>query len=309
MMKNKILLSLLFGVTVASCGNSPSENKLLVATLYPQYSLASQLAGDLIDVEFLLPIGVDPHNFEPNPSQRVKLNQADVVLYTSHDFETWMDAIEETAKGSLIDLSEYVNLVEGIPHDDHGFGFKYSAGDHDHEEAYDPHYWIDPENALLMLTVIYDTLLPLLPNDELLLTTRKNSIENAISEIVDAFDSLVEDEEELDVVFAGHNAFAYLERYGVHVLTPYPGFSSDVLPTPQSIIDFTNLMTDLSTNILYVSSTDNASVVDVLLEANPSLETLFLYTIENVSLAQFNAGVTFQELLMLNYEALSESAN
>jgi zinc transport system substrate-binding protein len=307
MMKNKILLSLLFSVTVASCGNSPLENKLLVATLFPHYSLANQLAGDLIDVEFLLPIGSDPHDFEPNASQRVKLNQADIVLYTSHEFETWIDAIEETAQGNLIDLSEYVNLVEGVPHDDEGFGFKYDAGDLDKE--YDPHYWIDPENALLMLTVIYDTLLPLLPDDELLLTSRKTLIEDAFVEIIEAFDSLVEGEEELDVVFAGHNAFAYLEHYGIHVLTPYPGFSSDVLPTPQSIIDFTNLMTSLSSDILYVSSTDNVSVIEVLLEANPSLVTYVLYTIENVSLDQFNAGISYQELLMLNYEALSESAN
>jgi hypothetical protein len=93
------------------------------------------------------------------------------------------------------------------------------------------------------------------------------------------------------------------------VLTPYPGFSSDVIPTAQSLIDFSRLMFELDTNILYISTTDNNAVIDALLEANPNLETEVLYTLENVSQSQFDSGTRYQELLMINYESLSKSEN
>jgi ABC-type Zn uptake system ZnuABC Zn-binding protein ZnuA len=79
MKKILLLSSTLVAISLASCGGTTTEKKSLIATLFPQYSLAKQLAGNLLDVEFLLPVGSDPHDFEPTPSQRVKLNNADVV--------------------------------------------------------------------------------------------------------------------------------------------------------------------------------------------------------------------------------------
>jgi zinc transport system substrate-binding protein len=309
-MKHKLWLPI-FGslaVVLAGCGQS-SSNPSVIATLFPQYSLASRLAGDLIEVDFLLPIGVDPHDFEPTPRQRTNLNRADLVLFTSESFESWVHAVEETANGKFVDLSSVVTLIEGEPHDHEeaqpGLSLKQMLDDHEDEHDYDPHYWIDPANALLMLNTIAAELKVLLPDDVLLIESRRLLIEEALEETIALYQSLVLDGAELDIVFAGHNAFGYLTQYEVHVLTPYPGFSTEVVPTAQSLIAFTELIQSLNTNILYISSTDNAAITEVLLESNPGLETQVLYTMENVSQAQFNAGITYQELLMLNYEALA----
>jgi hypothetical protein len=48
-------------------------------------------------------------------------------------------------------------------------------------------------------------------------------------------------------------------------------------------------------------------VIDALLEANSNLETERLYTLENVSQSQFDLGVSYQELLMINYDSISQS--
>jgi ABC-type Zn uptake system ZnuABC Zn-binding protein ZnuA len=93
------------------------------------------------------------------------------------------------------------------------------------------------------------------------------------------------------------------------VLTPYSGFSTDVIPTAQSLIEFSELITELGTNVLYVSSSDNNAVIESLMDANPLLETQLLYTLENVSQSQFDSDIRYQELLMINYESLSHSEN
>jgi len=307
MKKILLLASTLVAVSLASCGGTTTEEKSLIATLFPQYSLAEQLAGDVLKVEFLLPVGSDPHDFEPTPSQRVKLNNADVVVFTSESFESWIHSLEDTATGKLVDLSEVVVLIETEEHDhDHVVTGPKFAEDHD-DDAYDPHYWLDPSNALAMLEAIREEILLLVPEHSLLVESRYQLIKEALEDTTELYQALVAEGEELDIVFAGHNTFGYLTNYDVHVLTPYSGFSTDVDPTAKSLIEFSELIAELGTNILYVSSTDNNAVIESLLEANPVLETEMLYTLENVSLAQLEAENTYQELLMLNYESLSQS--
>ena len=306
MKKQLFFSSTLLAISLVSCGGASTEDKTLIATLFPQYSLADQLAGDLVNVEFLLPIGSDPHDFEPTPSQRVQLNNADLVLFTSESFEVWIHDIEDSAKGKLIDLSTFVTLIEAEEHDhDHLLVGPKLAEEHD--DDHDPHYWLDPLNGLAMLEAITNEILQLIPEHTLLIESRKLLIQEAFEDTIELYQGLVLDAEELDVVFAGHNAFAYLTNYDIHVLTPYPGFSTDVIPTAQSLIEFSELITELATNILYISSTDNNAVIESILEANPNIETELLYTLENVSQSQFDSGVRYQELLMINYESISKS--
>jgi zinc transport system substrate-binding protein len=309
MKKILLLCSTLVAISLASCGGATTEEKSLIATLFPQYSLAEQLAGDLLDVEFLLPVGSDPHDFEPTPSQRVNLNNADVVLFTSESFEQWIHSLEDTATGKLVDLSQVVTLIEAVEHDhDHLMTGPKFAEDHD-DDAYDPHFWLDPLNGLAMLEAISEEILLLVPEHTLLVESRKLLIQEALEDTIELYQALVQEGEELDVVFAGHNAFAYLTNYDVHVLTPYSGFSTDVIPTAQSLIEFSDLITELGTNVLYVSSSDNNAVIESLMDANPLLETQLLYTLENVSQSQVDSDIRYQELLMINYESLSHSEN
>jgi zinc transport system substrate-binding protein len=299
----------LVAVVLAACGPTQTEGKSIVATLFPQYSLAEQLAGDLMSVEFLLPVGSDPHDFEPTPSQRVKLNNADVVLFTSESFESWIHSLEETATGKLVDLSQVVTLIvaEEYDHEPLIRGPKFAEA---HEEdGFDPHYWLDPVNGLAMLEAIAEEILLLLPEHTLLIESRQQLMQEAFEDTIAFYQDLVAEGEELDVVFAGHNTFGYLTDYDIHVFTPYPGFSTDVIPTAQSLIEFSSLIAELATNILYVSSTDNNAVIDSLLEENPTLTTSLLFTLENVSQEQLNANNAYQELLMLNYESLTQSEN
>lgn len=301
-------LPLLLASLLASCIPNTQTEPLVVTTLFPQYSLTRSLAGDLIDVVFLLPPGADSHDYEPTPTQQVQLNRAEIVFYTSHEFEPWMDALQETATGSLIDLSTVV-LLKDIGEDPNGAHARrwFALDDHDHEG--DPHYWLDPMNSLLMLEAIESALITLLPEHTLLIQYRKVLLEEAFQDIIELYEALVPENQELEIVFAGHNAFGYWETYDIHVLTPYPGFSSEVVPTAQSIIDFQNLMASLASQILYISSTDNQAVIDALLESNPNLTTAILSTLENISQIQREEGITYQELLLLNYEALSLNEN
>ena len=90
-MKFKQLVVLFILITLAgsffACtkrGEEPARMKKLnvITTLFPLYDMAKRIGADKADVSLLLPPGVEAHSFEPRPTDIVKINEADVFVYT-----------------------------------------------------------------------------------------------------------------------------------------------------------------------------------------------------------------------------------
>src|SRR5512140_2950573 len=70
------------------------ERKLRVTTtLFPLYDFVRIIGGDRVEARLLLPPGVEPHNFEPRPDDVVRLNKADLFIYTNRYMEPWADSV------------------------------------------------------------------------------------------------------------------------------------------------------------------------------------------------------------------------
>lgn len=136
-------------VLLAGCGAQPlppeNERIEVVATLFPQYDFARQIAGARADVTLLLPPGVESHAYEPTPADIIRINQADVFLYTGAYMEPWAQKLIEGLDGDVqvVDVSAHVPLEEES-HDHEGH-------DHDGHGGFDPHIWTNPQNAKVMV--------------------------------------------------------------------------------------------------------------------------------------------------------------
>ena len=76
-----LALALLAGCAPASV-QEPEDGKLqIVATVFPAYDFARAAAGDLADVELLLPPGTESHSYEPTPADILKVQSCDLFLY------------------------------------------------------------------------------------------------------------------------------------------------------------------------------------------------------------------------------------
>jgi len=148
-MKKRALLfffSLFVALAFSSCARQeekkPEMKRLVaVATLFPLYDFAKSVAGERAEVTLLLPPGAEPHGFEPKPADIVRLNKADVFLYTSPDMEPWAaDIIKGLQNKNLevVDTSQGVITVQGHEkkghRDDHQDGHRHGHPDHRSEE-------------------------------------------------------------------------------------------------------------------------------------------------------------------------------
>ena len=65
----------------------------VVASLFPLYDFARAVGGQKARVSLLLPPGVEPHSFEPTPGDILKIDEADIFVYTGSFMEPWAAAI------------------------------------------------------------------------------------------------------------------------------------------------------------------------------------------------------------------------
>ena len=139
--------------------------------------------GDLGTPKLIVPPGTSPHGYAMRPSEARALQNADVTFWMGPDLTPWLGRAIKSLTGNAINvaLSNSEDLVrhpfrtgatfdshDHHDHADHGDEHKEAHkddhADHgDEHEGLDPHLWLDPENARILLDVISSTLAGLDP--------------------------------------------------------------------------------------------------------------------------------------------------
>src|SRR5258708_38321763 len=91
-------LLLVAGFSYAARGGEARQIKVVTSFL-PVWCFTVNVAGDLAEVENLLPPGTGPHDFQFSPREMRKLNAADLVIINGLQRESWHDKpIHSTAQ-------------------------------------------------------------------------------------------------------------------------------------------------------------------------------------------------------------------
>ena len=199
-MRNLLLFILFIGTTTLK-----AEKPVVVATASIFADMALQIGDTLIEVETIVPIGGDPHTYEPRPSDLNLLNKASVILKNGLSFEKWMNKLIENSgtEASVVLITEGVESIQSDTYDN----------------SPDPHAWMDAENGLIYAKNIYVTLLELLPEHKDQLEQSyleyKDQIEKTEVYIKEQISSIPENQR---ILITSHDAFKYYGRkYGLQL--------------------------------------------------------------------------------------------
>ena len=144
------LVVVLAAILAAGCGDDSDDGDdssaaLNVVTTLPLFAdMVSNIAGDRAAIDSLLPLGADPHTFEPSPSDTRKIAEADVIFANGLGLEP---SILRAIGANISSDAVLVELAEAAI----GAGVATLAQD-------DPHLWMDPEIGLQYAAIIRDTL-------------------------------------------------------------------------------------------------------------------------------------------------------
>ena len=174
--------------------------KKVLTTFSVLADIAQNVAGDKLNVESITRIGAEIHGYEPTPSDIVKAQDADLILYNGMNLERWFEQFLGNAK----DVPS-VLLTEGIE------PIPISEGPY--EDKPNPHAWMSPRNALVYVENIRQAFVELDPEN----AETYNANAEAYSEQLKAIDEELQgDLEQVPAkqryLVSCEGAFSYLAR-------------------------------------------------------------------------------------------------
>ena len=161
----KLILCLGVVILAVSCrtGGEVLDKPVISVSIIPQQYFIEQLAGDLVEVNVMIPPGASPATYEPSVSQLGKLDQSEAYFRIGYiGFEqSWMEKISSINPNMhIMDLSEGVEIIEenaGDEEEDHHR--------HSHHGP-DPHIWMSVSNVRIIAANIHNNLMLLFPHEK-----------------------------------------------------------------------------------------------------------------------------------------------
>ena len=128
----------------------------VLVDIAPTHSLVSMVMGDIAKPQLLISSASNPHDFALRPSDAGKLNKAELIFYTSATLTPWLNkALQSLAQNTpTLELISAKNTRLLPLRDDHLFSHEHAEHAEHGDSMYDPHAWLDPENAIIWLNYI-----------------------------------------------------------------------------------------------------------------------------------------------------------
>lgn len=300
-------LSLLTGCGTQPADTAAGDGRLRVLTsFYPMYDFACKIGGDCIDVTNMVPSGTEPHDWEPSTNDLKNLEKADVFIYNGADMEPWADDLLVSRSDTLRVVKASENVELRTTDGEHEHAHEHEGADHHHGD-FDPHVWLDPENAKIEMEAIRDALCAADPENS---TVFQSNYEKYAAEL-DALDA--EFREKLAplpnrTIVVAHEAFGYLcDAYGL-TQVGIEGLSPDSEPDPGRMAEVIDFVREHSISTIFFEELVSPKVAEAI-ASETGAQAKMLSPLEGLSDEQAAAGADYFTVMHDNLAALMEALN
>lgn len=280
---HRTALSLAAAATLLLAGTAIAAPSV-VASTKPIHSLVASVMGDAGTPILLVKGAASPHDYALRPSDAAALENADLVFWTGPGFEMFLtDALTTlSSEAEIIALSEADGIrllpvreggaFEAHDHDhhhdhDHDHGDDDHAHDHahDHHDAPDLHFWLDPENAALMVTDIAAVLSAADPDNAALYAANAETTRAELSALTSEIAGILEPVAAKPfIVF--HDAYQYFEaRFGL-TLAGTVTVSPEVMPGASRIDALRAKVNELGATCVFAEPNFKPAIVNTIIE-------------------------------------------
>jgi len=306
------LMTSLLGACQAKDQKTGEDKKLQVVTaLFPLYDFARNIGRGKADVYLLLPPGLEAHSFEPKPGDMLRLNRADLFVYTNSAMEPWADDVIKGVQNQNLKVIESGRSITMFA--DHeardgekGQGHRRDGDDrrHDHHHVGgDPHIWLDFSHAAEMVDRILTGFIEKDPENKAFYQKNADGYKAKLGELDRQYGKVLAGCRKKVIVHGGHFAFGYLaERYGLKYVA-VSGFSPDAEPTPANLVRISRALKENGLHDLFYEELLSPRMAEsIAQETGASL--LMLNAAHNVGKEEFERGVSFLDLMWKNLDNL-----
>jgi len=193
--------------------------------------ITRNIAGDRLQVDSLLPIGADPHGYQPTPQDVAKISNSTLLVINGMGYEQFMNTLLGNAGGQR-------KVIEATA----GLSPREAAGS---AQGVDPHMWLDPNNVIVYAENIRDALTQADPDGAAIY--RENA-DGYIAQLKALDTWIIEQVNQVPndrrLLVTNHEALGYFaDGYDFTVIgAVIPGFSTNAAPSAQQMAGLIDLI-------------------------------------------------------------------
>jgi zinc transport system substrate-binding protein len=281
--------------------HTEADRLRVVASVFPLYDFAREIAGTDADVRMLLPAGVEPHSWEPKPSDIVAVSKSDIFLYVSEAMEPWAHSLVSAVAGRDVAMVEVMDRL-GLQ----GTGSSYEHGKIEDGPVGiegDPHFWLDLSLSARAVEMIGNLLAEEDPGSGGRYAARAQAYTRRLEELDRAFSKGLKNCRIRKFVTGGHSAFGHLaKRYDLEQISLY-GVSPDSEPTPAHLASVSVIMKKENLDVVFFEEMVNPRLARVL-ASEVGASTTVLTPAGNLTAERINQGITFIQIMEENLQNL-----
>jgi zinc transport system substrate-binding protein len=228
----------------------------------------------------------------------VRVSRADLFVFTSPEMEPWADRLFRGVQGGKGPVrveagkgARYLANAGDGGHDGHG---------HDrHGGSRDPHIWLNPANAALMVDTIAAALAERLPTQRDRILSSAAAYRVRLADLDSRFKAGLADCATREFIHGGHYAFAYLaDRYNLTYRSAY-GITADSEPSPRRMMELVRTVRDHGLKTIFYEELLAPRVAETV-AAETGATLVKLHGIHNVTRQELDSGATYLGLMEQN---------
>jgi zinc transport system substrate-binding protein len=328
-MKTWLVLPALTLVLTAGCQQSSDSTSqasaarpLVVATFYPLFEFARQVAGDRAEVVALVPSGVEPHDWEPAPADVARLQKARVFVYNGGGFEPWVDKLlaEVLPRDAVtVMATEGLSLVAAdLPRHEHTHGHGHgppaakkapspaTAGGAPppgeppgaRGETLDPHVWLDPVLAVAQVERIRDGLARADAAGAAVFADNARRYAGSLQALHGRFEQGLAACARRQIVVS-HAAYGYLARRYRLTQVPVMGLAPEAEPSPAEMARIVRFMRRERVQYVFFETLVSNKLAETLAR-EVKAKTLVLNPVEGLTAEESAAGKDYLTVMDAN---------
>lgn len=245
-----MLLLFLVATACSPSGSSNLETDPVVLTSTTFLAdITRNIARDRVEVDSLLPVGTDPHSYQPTPEDVAKIEESKLLIINGAEYEHFLESLLENAGGEreTIEASSGLSVREEA----------------ESEHGVDPHLWLDPNNVVIYVENIREALTHFDPDGAATYQTNADAYVNQLKELDTWIDEQVSQiPAEKRLLVTNHEALGYFsERYGFTIVgAVIPSVSSVASPSAGEMAELIDLVKSSAAPAIFLDEVENPAL-------------------------------------------------
>lgn len=256
-----ISIVLVLSAGLAACKstsyNPKNESKFKVVAVESFLAdITRNVTGERVIVKSLIEEGMDPHTFEPTPSDIITISESRLLIINGAGLESWLNKMVDLKSITVPVIDASAGLTPRTPSNVELV-----------DETTDPHFWLNPINVKTYVTNIRDALIEMDP------AGRKIYEKNAKDYLLQLDDlntwiasQVTQIPPENRLLVTNHESFGYFaDHYGFEIVgTIIPSVSTGVMPTAQQLTDLIQKIKSTHARAIFLEAGTNPELAQTI---------------------------------------------